>query len=413
MRSGAPFREAASVAVSSLRSNKLRSFLTLLGIILATTTLIAVMSVIRGMDLYIANQVSDMGADGFRVRRMAMIGHWDPKKYLEMRRRNPELSVEEFEFIKSHVTLLREFGMEAARGVSVHYKSDSTDGVSLRGVTANVAVITNIQTAAGRFLTEIEDRRRLPVAFIGNDIRDRFFANADPVGKTIYLDGRPFQIVGVAKAQGSVFGQSRDNFVNIPIQTYFKMYGSRTGIGFNALAVDRAHLNQAMDEVRVLLRSFRRLRPGEDDNFGMFGSDSLVAAWDQLTGIIATTAVAVVSVFMVVGGVVIMNIMLAAVTERTHEIGIRKSVGATRRDILNQFLVESSVLSATGGLFGVLVAWVVVVIVRNFTPIPMAIPPAAVIIGVGLSGMVGLFFGIYPAKRASTLDPIIALRAEQ
>ncbi len=184
-------------------------------------------------------------------------------------------------------------------------------------------------------------------------------------------------------------------------------------MGYAAKALDRAHLFQAQDEVRVLLRSYRHLRPTQDDNFGIFSSDSLVAQWDQITGAISATAVAVVSVFMVVGGVVIMNIMMAVVTERTHEIGIRKSVGARRRDILNQFLVESSMLAAAGGAVGVGLAWVVVVVVRNFTPVPMSMPTSAILIGVGLSASVGLFFGIYPARTAARMDPIEALRMEK
>jgi len=197
------------------------------------------------------------------------------------------------------------------------------------------------------------------------------------------------------------------------LETVTRMYGARRGIGLYALAVDREHFNQAQDEVRMLLRAYRGLKPNEEDNFSIFSSDSIIEVWNQLTSVIAATAVAVVSVFMVVGGVVIMNIMLAVVTERTHEIGIRKSVGARQRDILNQFLVESSVLAATGGLLGVLAAWVVAVIVRNTTPVPMALPYSAVLIGVGLSTIVGLFFGIYPARRAAKLDPIVALRAEK
>ncbi len=413
MRTSASFGESVSVAAGSLRSSKLRSFLTLLGIILATTTLIAVMSVIEGMDLYIANTVSDMGADGFRVRRMAMIGQWDPKKFLEMQRRNPELRVDEYEFLKSHAKLVREIGMEAWRGVTVRYGNDSVADVGMRGVTSNMGVIANTQAAMGRFITDSEDRKRVNVVFIGEDIRERFLAGVDPIGKTIQLNGIPFTVVGVAKKQGSVFGQSRDNFVMIPVETFFKMYGSRMGLGFNALAIDQAHFHQAQEEVRMLLRAYRQLRPNEEDNFGMFGSDTLRDAWDQLTGVIAATAVAIVSVFMVVGGVVIMNIMLAVVTERTHEIGIRKSVGARRRDILNQFLVESSMLAASGGLMGVLLAWVVAVIVRNWTPVPMALPPTAVFVGTGLSAVVGLFFGIYPAQRAAKLDPIEALRFEK
>jgi putative ABC transport system permease protein len=402
-----------SVAAGSLRANKLRSFLTLLGIILATTTLIAVMSVIHGMDVYIARQVSDMGADGFRIVRIGMIGHFDAKKYLEMQRRNPLLRREEYDFLRGRTTLCRDIGMEAGRTVPVHYEKENVDGIRLRGVTPNMGVITNTQTALGRFFTDSDNRRRLPVAFIGNDIREKFFPNLDPVGKTLYLQGRPFEVIGAAKTQGSVFGQSRDNFVMVPIETFFKMFGTHIEIGFFGVALDHDRLNQAQDEIRVLLRSYRHLTPGQEDTFSVVASDSLTSAWDRLTGAVAVTAIAVVSVFMVVGGVVIMNIMLAVVTERTHEIGIRKSVGARRRDILNQFLVESSMLAASGGLFGVLVAWSVAVVVRNTTPVPMAVPATAVIVAVTMSAMVGLFFGIYPARQAALLDPIEALRAEK
>jgi putative ABC transport system permease protein len=413
MRSTASFVEALSVAAASLRSSKLRSFLTLLGIILATTTLIAVMSVIHGMDVYIAETVSDMGADGFRVERFPMMGNWDPKKWVEMLRKNPQLSEEEFEFLRSRATLGSTMGMQSGRRVNVTYSKELIEDCRLTGVSTNIGVITNTKTATGRFLTDIEDRRHLAVAFIGNDLKDKFFPSTDPLGKVIAIQGRPFEVVGVAKAQGSVFGMSRDNFVMIPIQTYFKMYGARMGMGYAAKALDRAHLFQAQDEARVLLRSYRHLRPTQDDNFGIFSSDSLVAQWDQITGAISATAVAVVSVFMVVGGVVIMNIMMAVVTERTHEIGIRKSVGARRRDILNQFLVESSMLAAAGGAVGVGLAWVVVVAVRNFTPVPMSMPTSAILIGVGLSASVGLFFGIYPARTAARMDPIEALRMEK
>jgi putative ABC transport system permease protein len=248
--------------------------------------------------------------------------------------------------------------------------------------------------------------------FIGKDIKDQFFPNIDPVGKILEIQGRPFEIIGVSKSLGSVFGQSRDGFVSVPVETYFKMFGSRQGLGYNALALDQSRLNEAQDEVRALLRAYRHLKPGQEDTFGMAASDSLVSLWERLTGAIAGTALAVVSVFMVVGGVVIMNIMLAVVTERTREIGIRKSVGARSRDIMNQFLVESSMLSGTGGLIGVTTAWVVAVLVRNLTPVPMQVPISAIVIGVGLSTIVGLFFGIYPARRAAKLDPIEALRAE-
>jgi putative ABC transport system permease protein len=412
MNSHASFWEAVKGALQSLRGSKLRSFLTLLGIILATTTLIAVMSVISGMDVYIAQNVSSMGADGYRVQRIVMMG-FDPKKYMEMLRRNPQLTKEEYEFLRQRLTMTKEIGINAGRSVTVHRGTEISEDVGLQGASPNVGVITNIEAEEGRFLSETENDRHMNVAFIGHDLKDKFFVGASPIGQTITAEGVQFEIVGVAKAKGSIFGQSQDNFLIVPIDTYFKIWGARNGMGFAATALDHDHLAQAQEEARMLLRAYRHLRPKEDDTFSMLTSDALLDFWNQLTGAIAATAVAVVSVFLVVGGVVIMNIMLAVVTERTHEIGIRKSVGARKRDILNQFLVESAVLSASGGLIGVIIAWVVAVLVRTFTPVPMAVPVTAVVVGVTLSAVVGLFFGIYPAHTAAQLDPIEALRAEK
>jgi putative ABC transport system permease protein len=412
MRSHASFWEAVKAAFRSLRGSKLRSFLTLLGIILATTTLIAVMSVISGMDVYIAENVSNMGADGYRVQRMVMLG-FDPKKYVEMLRRNPLLTKEEFEFLKSRVTLTREIGMVAGRGVTVHSEKELSEGVGMQGTSPNVGVITNYEAEDGHFISEIENDRHMNVAFIGHDLKDKFFPNGRAIGQSIDIEGRTFEVVGVSKAKGSIFGQSQDNFVVIPIETYFKIWGSRNGMSYVASALDHGSLAQAQEESRMLIRAYRHLGPRDEDNFAMLTSDALLNFWNQLTAAIAATAVGVVSVFLVVGGVVIMNIMLAVVTERTHEIGIRKSVGARRKDILNQFLVESSVLAATGGFMGVAIAWIVAVLVRTLTPVPMSVPPMAVAVGVTLSTLVGLFFGIYPAQRAARLDPIEALRAEK
>jgi len=413
MRTNASFGEAVTGAALSLRGSKLRSFLTLLGIILATTTLIAVMSVIDGMNVYVAQNVSSMGADGFKVRRIIMMGVWNPKKYMEMDRRNPQLSKEEYDFLRSNATLVQEVGMSVSRTVSVNFGREHRDNVQLSGVTANEGVLSDVEPAEGRFISDLEDQQRSMVAVIGNDLKEQFFANANPIGKSIIVEGRPFEVIGVAKTKGSVFGNSRDNFLMIPAESYFKIYGPRSGIGYDFKAADQSVLQQAQDEVRVLLRAYRHLHPKDDDTFGMVSSDSLVNVWNQLTGAIAATAVGVVSVFMVVGGVVIMNIMLAVVTERTREIGIRKSVGARRVDILNQFLVESSMLSATGGVIGILFAWMVAMLVKALTPVPMHIPISAVIVGVTLSAAVGLFFGIYPARRAAGLDPIEALRMER
>ncbi len=413
MESTASLQEAFRIALASLRASKLRSFLTLLGIILSTTTLIAVMGIIHGMDVYVAEKIADLGADNFVIVRMAFFGDFEPKKFLELLRKNPELSVEEFEFIKSEAKLIRDIGMRAERAAPLAYGNTRMEDVQVTGSTPNMGLILNKQAVAGRYLSESDNSSRRAVAFIGADVKDQFFPSADPVGKTILIDSRPFEVIGVSKRVGSVFGQSQDNFVEIPITSYFKAYGSRRGISFIAQALDHGRFEQAMDEAKVLLRAFRKLQPAREDNFTVFTSASIIGAWDRLTGAIAATAVAVVSVFMVVGGVVIMNIMLAVVTERTAEIGIRKSLGARRRDILQQFLVESATLASCGGLMGVLIAWVIAVAVRNVTPVPMELPLSSVAVGVGLSATVGMFFGIYPARQAAKLDPIEALRADQ
>jgi len=401
------------MALASLRAAKLRSFLTLLGIILSTTTLIAVMAVIHGMDKYVADKIADLGAGGYVVVRMAFFGDFDPKKFLELQRKNPELSPSEYEFLRANMKLTRELGLRANQRADVRHGNNRVEDAQITGGTSNLALLQNLQPETGRYFTEPENTNRRYVAFIGADIKEQLFPNVDALGKTIDFQGRPFTIIGVAKRMGSVFGQSQDLFVHIPIQTFFKMYGYRRGLSYAAMANSPEQLEQAMDEMRVLIRAHRSLPPQREDNFTVFASDSILGAWERLTGAIAATAVAVVSVFMVVGGVVIMNIMLAVVTERTVEIGIRKSLGARRSDILQQFLVESSVLSACGGAVGVAIAWIVAIIVRNTTPVPMVLPPIAVALGIGISSVVGLFFGIYPARQAAKLNPIDALRFEK
>jgi putative ABC transport system permease protein len=413
IHASASFWEATRIALDSLRKSKLRSFLTLLGIILATTTLISVTALIHGMNLYIADKVSNMGSDGFRIVRMAWLTTRDPKKLAIMSKRNPNIRRDEYEFIRDTARLLHGIGIAASTTARVGSNGESQEGVNVQGITENIPDLNNVQVDVGRLLSGNEVRRRAPVAFIGEDIRHRYFLDRDPIGKVIDINGLPFEVTGVAKKLGSVFGSSQDNFVMIPIGQYFKMFGPQKGISFVAKAVDQEHLIEAEDETRSLLRAFRHLRPNQEDNFGILSSDSFVSLWQELTSAIAATAIGVVSVFMLVGGIVIMNIMLAAVSERTHEIGIRKSLGARRIDILNQFLVESATLALFGGLIGVIIAWFVAVIIRNTAPVPMALPFLSILLGLGLSTTVGLFFGIYPAQQAAKLDPIEALRTER
>ncbi len=385
----------------------------MLGIILSTTTLIAVMSVIHGMDRYIAESVSDMGSDGFRVVRFAFIGNWDPKKFLELQRKNPWLNRDEYTFLRQRAQLISDIGLQSGRQADLRFGNERLDGARIEGVTPNVGAMSNYQAAQGRFLTDVDNDKKLWRCFIGSDVKERFFPNIDAVGKSLMVNGRSFEVVGVSKPLGSVFGQSRDSFVVVPIEVFFQIFGRRVQMAYLAKAIDQGHHLQAQDEIRALLRGYRHLRPAADDSFAVISSDSLSGAWASMTGAIAATAIAVVSVFMVVGGVVIMNIMLAVVSERTQEIGIRKSLGARKRDILNQFLAESSMLSGSGGLIGVGLAWMITIAVSQLTPIPMSMPVSAVLLALTMSVAVGLFFGIYPARRAAQLDPIEALRVER
>jgi putative ABC transport system permease protein len=259
--------ESVRLAFDSLRSSKLRSILTLVGIILSTWTLIAVIALIHGMDVYVANSASNMGNDGFRVLRAAFTGFQNAKKFLEAQQKNPQLTRAEYAYIKSRARLVREIGISGTRSATVTYGSDVVAGVGLQGVTANAAAMSNTQVDQGRFLTDIEDQRHMAVVFLGADLKERFFSNVDPIGKIVAIDGLPFQVIGSAQSKGSLFGQSQDNYVSIPEGTYFKIYGDRIGIGYNFQALSRDSLAQSQDEIRMLIRTYRHLRPQQDDTF--------------------------------------------------------------------------------------------------------------------------------------------------
>jgi putative ABC transport system permease protein len=404
------FGETLKLAVDAIRSHKLRSFLTLLGVILAVTTLVFVMSVIAGMNLYVADKIANLGANTYLVHRFGIITSEDA--WIKAQKR-PLISMEEFALLRDNMKTARRVAGEEDQNVDVRYENQLLENSSVVGVTPNYAEIENINLAQGRFLTEADDLHHAPVAFIGSDVVKKFFPTVDPIGKTIRAGTHSYEIVGVAQEIGSVFGQSQDNFFLIPLATYVKEWKTQNeGLTLFVQAQNAEIMESSQDEARMYLRAMRHLSPNADDNFSIFGSASIMSLWQQITGNLFFMATMITSVFLVVGGIVIMNIMLASVTERTREIGLRRALGARKSHIVLQFMTESGLMALVGGLIGLGLAYGLVTLGRALTPIPMETPMSAVIIALVLSTGVGLFFGIYPATRAAKLDPIEALRAD-
>ncbi|HET9179394.1 MAG TPA: ABC transporter permease [Terriglobia bacterium] len=402
-------REAFWIALEALNSHKLRSFLTLLGVVIATTTLIVVMSVINGMNLYIAEHVANLGVNTFILSQYKWAQGYE--SWLEARRRNRPIRMDDYRFLEENVQGYKTIGATAEYwGRTAHYGNQVVYDVDLNGVTPSMIDIGQQKVDYGRYISDSDYSHAAPVCFIGTDLVDKFFPNVDPIGKEIRIDEHTFRVIGVAEKIGTTFGQSQDNFAIVPLTAFQKAYFSRAELNVSIQAWSSAQMIPLEDEVRMLMRVRRHLQYNDNDNFGINASQTIMDLWQRLTGTIFAVTIGVVAVFMVVGGIVIMNIMLASVTDRTHEIGIRKSLGARRRDILTQFIIESAVMAGTGGVVGILLALLVNVLVQRF--VTSSVPLSAILVGVGLSVMVGLFFGIYPASKAARLDPIEALRAE-
>jgi putative ABC transport system permease protein len=404
------FYETFKLSLDALRAHKLRSFLTLLGVILAVTTLVFVMSVIAGLNLYVAQRVANLGANVFIVDRFGIITSRD--EFLKAQKR-PLITMDDYERLRDRMKLARSVAAEEDRNVQTRVGDIIMENTSIMGTTANFADVRNLNISEGRFITPADDDHRSDVAFIGSDLALKFFPNVDPLGKSIRVGTHSYEVIGVAEAIGSAFGQSQDNYMIMPMNTFLKGWHRQIDWATVFIEAPNAEMMSAsQDEARMLLRAWRHLDYNAPDNFAILGSDSIMALWHDLTGNLAFVAMALVSVFLVVGGIVIMNIMLASVTERTREIGLRRSLGARKMHILLQFLTESAVLATCGGLIGIITAYLAVYLVKAVFSFPMETPLTAVILSLILATAVGLFFGIFPAMRAAKLDPIEALRAE-
>jgi putative ABC transport system permease protein len=405
------FLESASIALRAIWEYKLRSFMTVLGNIVAVSSIIAVVSLVQGMNAYVTDTVvANIGVDNFTISRMPVVRTQQDEDRV---RNNPRLKLTEAVAIKKFSDNIGAIAALANAGATMSFRGESVEGAQVQGVSPDYINFGTFDVERGRLISPIEVESLRPVTVIGWDVADRLFGPVDPIDKTISIARHHFRIVGVHKKKGSAFGNSQDNFAIIPLGIFQKMFGSRM-FGLQLLVKPRTPelLPAAIDEATVALRVERRLRPKDPDNFGIFTSDTFLTIYKTLTQGVFAVLIGVVALSLVVGGIVIMNIMLMVVSERTREIGLRKALGARRRDIVWQILTESITLSTFGGIIGTGLGAIFAVLISKFSPLPASVQIWSVAIGIGITAVVGLFFGMYPAIRAAKLDPIEALRRE-
>ena len=407
-----PLLEALKLAVSSILGHKLRSFLTLLGVIFGVATVIVVVSLIEGFNAYVDEKNANIGTNAFSVSKYSIDDFSSVEALNAARRRNKDVTMEDAAALQARGGSIQDVGGKEDALGDVKFGSTNLSRVHISATTPNIAEIERIEAGEGRYFTKSEEDGRRNVTFIGADVADKLFPTAKPLGQTIRIDGRAFEIIGVGEAKGSVFGQPQDMYVAIPLSTFLASYGSRRSINLSVTSTSDLTYDDAVEEARAVMRVRRKLPPNEKDNFGIITPSAINELRDKIFGTIQVAAIGITSISLVVGGIVIMNIMLVSVTERTKEIGIRKSIGARRSDILKQFLAESTLLSLLGGSIGIAIAYALAKLVAILTPVPTVLPFFAVTAALVVSASVGLISGVYPAWRAAGLDPIEALRAE-
>ena len=404
------FLESAVIALAAIWSAKLRSLMTVLGNIVAVTSIIAVVSLIQGLNASVKDAIlSQAGADSFSVQQFPVTFS---EEEFEKFRYNPRLTAVDAQAIKRFSPQVAAVMLESSASGQITYRDKTIDSVQIRGVSSEFANFSTFSVEQGRLMSPIEVERSTPVVVIGWDIADRLFGKADPLEKVIQIEGIHFRVVGVAAKRGAFLGQSQDSYAIMSLIRLQTMFGSRRQLSVTVKPRDITQIQTAMDEATVAMRMARRLKPKQPDNFGLFTSDTFLDLYHQATNGIFAVLVGVVALSLVVGGIVIMNIMLMVVTERTREIGLRKALGARRSDIMAQMLTESVVLSIFGGVIGTMLGTGIALTISSLTPVPAAVEAWSVALGIGVTALVGLFFGLYPASRAARLDPIEALRKE-
>jgi putative ABC transport system permease protein len=412
-----PFAEAARVALASLRANKLRSFLTVLGILIGVSSVIGVVAITEGLDQYMANQVLELGSSTFTIQKMPNI-ITSRDMWLQMNKRK-DVTPQDAEAVKAACDACSEVGVMVQTSRSVKFGRTTQSNVQVMGITENYPRIGSVRDLiTGRHLIEEDVDSARSVAVIGADLVEAFFGQREPLGKVIEVDNRELRVVGVAEKKGKVFGESQDNFVWIPISTFRKFYGQRRSVVIQVAARTMDEMEEAQDQARVVMRVRRHLGFAKPDDFDIETGETIMDFWQNATRGIYVVTIVVTAISLLVGGVVVMNIMLVSVTERIREIGVRKALGARRRDIVRQFLVESVVLSACGGVLGLLGAVALsmglAAVLGGIMSAEFSAPVRlwAVLLAVFVSSLVGLVAGIYPARRAAALDPVVALRNE-